>query len=93
MHDIEIHTSCYLRNLLNTKAHHDPDITKFMTMWNFEELWHGEAIAEVLRAHDEPAGSRAGRGDAAAARVEAHRQPRRVDGRSRPPPPTSSPCT
>jgi hypothetical protein len=57
MHDIEIHTSCYLRNLLNTKAHHDPDITKFMTMWNFEELWHGEAIAEVLRAHDEPAGT------------------------------------
>ena len=56
MHDIEIHTSCYLRNLLNTKAHHDADITKFMTMWNFEELWHGEAIAAVLRAHDEVAG-------------------------------------
>ncbi len=57
MHDVEQHTSCYLRNLLNTKAHHDPDITAFLTMWNFEELWHGEAIARVLEAHDEPAGA------------------------------------
>jgi hypothetical protein len=57
MHDVENHTSCYLRNLLNTKAHHDPEITRFLTMWNYEELWHGEAIAEVLRAHDEPAGT------------------------------------
>jgi hypothetical protein len=57
MHDVEAHTSCYLRNLLNTKAHHDPEITKFLTMWNYEELWHGEALAEVLRAHDEPAGA------------------------------------
>jgi hypothetical protein len=54
MHDIEQHTSCYLRNLLNTKAHYDPEITTFLTMWNFEELWHGEAIGEVLAAHDEP---------------------------------------
>lgn len=57
MHDVESHTSCYLRNLLNTKAHHDPEITKFLTMWNYEELWHGEAIGEVLRAHDEPSGT------------------------------------
>ena len=56
MHDVEAHTSCYLRNLLNTKAHHDPAVTKFLTMWAYEELWHGEAIAEVLAAHDEPAG-------------------------------------
>jgi hypothetical protein len=56
MHDVEAHTSCYLRNLLNTKAHHDPAVTKFLTMWAYEELWHGEAIAEVLDAHDEPAG-------------------------------------
>lgn len=57
MHDVEAHTSCYLRNLLNTKAHHDPEITKFLTLWNFEELWHAEALAEVLRAHDEPGGT------------------------------------
>jgi hypothetical protein len=54
MHDIEEHTSCYLRNLLNTKAHYDPEITTFLTMWNFEELWHGEAIGQVLAAHEEP---------------------------------------
>lgn len=65
MHDVEAHTSCYLRNLLNTRAHHDPEITKFLTMWSYEELWHGEAIADVLRAHGETAGS---------ARVAAMRQ-------------------
>ncbi|MGH8973995.1 MAG: ferritin-like domain-containing protein [Acidimicrobiia bacterium] len=57
MHDVEHHTTCYLRNLLNTRAHHDPDVTAFLTLWNFEEHWHGEALAEVLRAHGEPAGS------------------------------------
>ena len=54
MHDVEEHTSCYLRNLLNTRAHHDPEITTFLTMWNFEELWHGEALGAVISAHDEP---------------------------------------
>lgn len=57
MHDIEQHTSCYLRNLLNTRAHQDPEITAFLTMWNFEEYWHGEALAKVLTAHGEPAAS------------------------------------
>jgi hypothetical protein len=58
MHDVEFHTSCYLRNLLNTRAHHDPEVTSFLTMWGFEEHWHGEALAKVLAAHDEPAGAR-----------------------------------
>ena len=57
MHDVEHHTTCYMRNLLNTKAHADPDITAFLTFWNFEEHWHGEALAEVLRAHGEPGGT------------------------------------
>lgn len=57
MHDVEQHTSCYLRNLLNTKAHHDPDITAFLTLWNFEEYWHGDALSRVLVAHDEPGGT------------------------------------
>jgi hypothetical protein len=57
MHDVEHHTSCYLRNLLNTKAHHDPEISAFLTMWAFEEHWHGHALARVLAAHDEPAGT------------------------------------
>ncbi len=57
MHDVEHHTTCYLRNLLNTRAHSDPDVTAFLTMWNYEEHWHGEALAEVLRAHGEPGGA------------------------------------
>lgn len=58
MHDVEFHTSCYLRNLLNTRAHHDPEVTTFLTMWAFEEYWHGEALAKVLAQHDEVAGER-----------------------------------
>jgi rubrerythrin len=65
MHDVELHTTCYLRNLLNTKAHHDPEVTTFLTMWGFEEYWHGEAIGRVLEAHGEPGGD---------ARVAAMRQ-------------------
>src|SRR4029079_8209676 len=57
MHDIELHTVCYLRDLLVTSAHRDPEITTFLTFWSYEEYWHGEAIATVLRAHDEPAGA------------------------------------
>jgi hypothetical protein len=50
------HTACYLRDLLATRAHEDSRATAFMTFWAFEEFWHGEGIATVLRAHGEPAG-------------------------------------
>jgi len=56
MHDVEFHTVCYLRDLLVTPAHRDPAITSFLTMWNYEEYWHGEAIGRVLSAHGEEAG-------------------------------------
>ena len=56
MHDVEFHTVCYLRDLLLTPAHSDPEITAFLSFWVFEEFWHGEALAQVLRAHDEPFG-------------------------------------
>jgi hypothetical protein len=56
MHDIEHHTVCYLRDMLVTRAHEDPDITTFLTIWNYEEHWHGEAIGEVLEAHGRPNG-------------------------------------
>jgi hypothetical protein len=75
MHDIELHTICYLRDLLVTSAHRDPEITTFLTFWSFEEYWHGEAIAEVLRAHGEPAG---------AARVRELRRTRRVAEATKP---------
>jgi rubrerythrin len=56
MHDVEFHTTCYLRDLLVTAAHDDPEITAFLAMWSYEEYWHGDAIAKVLARHDEPAG-------------------------------------
>lgn len=56
MHDVEQHTVCYLRDLLVTRAHRDPEITAFLTFWNFEEYWHGKAIGQVLAAHGEEAG-------------------------------------
>jgi hypothetical protein len=57
MHDVEFHTVCYLRDLLVTRAHRDPAMTTFLTMWSYEEHWHGEAIAQVLAAHGEVAGN------------------------------------
>jgi hypothetical protein len=75
MHDIELHTICYLRDLLVTSAHRDPEITTFLTFWSFEEYWHGEAIATVLRAHGEPAG---------ATRVRELRRTRRVAEAAKP---------
>jgi hypothetical protein len=56
MHDVEFHTVCYLRDLLVSPAHSDPEITSFLSFWVFEEFWHGEALAAVLAAHGEPAG-------------------------------------
>jgi hypothetical protein len=57
MHDVEHHTVCYLRDLLLTPAHQDPEITSFLSCWVFEEMWHGEAIGSVLEAHGEEAGA------------------------------------
>jgi hypothetical protein len=57
MHDVENHTVCYLRDVLVTRAHRDPEVTSFLTMWNYEEFWHGDAIAKILDAHDEQAGT------------------------------------
>jgi hypothetical protein len=56
MHDVEFHTVCYLRDLLVSPAHSDPEVTAFLSFWAFEEFWHGEALADVLRRHGEQAG-------------------------------------
>ena len=75
MHDVEYHTVCYLRDLLVTRSHRDPEITAFLTMWNFEEYWHGEALGRVLAAHGETAGP---------PRIEAVRRLHRVRDRLAP---------
>lgn len=56
MHDVESHTVCYQRDLLVTRAHDDPALTTFLTMWAFEEHWHGVALSKVLAAHGVVAG-------------------------------------
>jgi hypothetical protein len=53
MCDVEYHTVCYLRDMLVTPSHKDPEVTAFMTMWNMEEYWHGAALAKVLESHGE----------------------------------------
>jgi hypothetical protein len=56
MCDVETHTICYLRDLLVTPSHRDPEVTTFLTMWVHEEHWHGEALARVLDVHGIPTG-------------------------------------
>ena len=51
MCDVEYHTSCYLRDLLVTHSHRRDEVRGFMTTWNREEFWHGEALAAVLSRH------------------------------------------
>lgn len=51
MCDVEYHTVCYLRDMLVTPSHKDAEVSAFMTMWNREEFWHGEALAAVLAMH------------------------------------------
>jgi rubrerythrin len=51
MMDIETHTVSYLRDLLATRAVADPQITAFLSCWVYEELWHGEAFSDFLRAY------------------------------------------
>ncbi|WP_420113763.1 ferritin-like domain-containing protein [Pseudactinotalea sp.] len=51
MCDVEYHTSCFLREMLVTPSHREEDAAGFMTMWNREEFWHGEALAAVLARH------------------------------------------
>ena len=48
MMDIESHTVIFLRDLLATQAASDPDVTAFLCCWNYEELWHGEALSRLL---------------------------------------------
>jgi hypothetical protein len=50
MMDIETHTIVYLRDLLNTRAIKDGEISSFLACWLYEEAYHGRAIARLLRA-------------------------------------------
>lgn len=51
MFDVERHTICYLRDMLVTPTHKDAAATAFLTRWAYEDFWHSEAVASLLRAH------------------------------------------
>lgn len=51
MFDVERHTICYLRDLLITPTHKDATATAFLTRWTYENFWHSEGVASILRAH------------------------------------------
>lgn len=50
MMDIEAHTLCYLRDLLNADAGRDPEIADFLACWLYEESYHGRAIEKFVQA-------------------------------------------
>jgi rubrerythrin len=46
--DIESQTIMYMRDILNTEGVLDPDVMSFLTIWNYEEFYHGQALAKLL---------------------------------------------
>lgn len=48
MADTETHTILYMRDLLAGHSARDPRITAFLSVWVYEELWHGRAIDRFL---------------------------------------------
>ena len=46
--DVENHVPLYLSHLLVTRACMNPVITAFLSMWAYEELWHGENLSRFL---------------------------------------------
>lgn len=52
--DIEGQTILYMRDLLHTNAIDDPAVIGFLSAWNYEEYFHGEALAKVLAVCGKP---------------------------------------
>ena len=46
--DVENHVPLYLSHLLVTRACMNPVITTFLSLWAYEELWHGENLSRLL---------------------------------------------
>ena len=46
--DIEWQTVIYLRDFLNTTAALEPDVLAFLSVWNYEEFFHGRALARLM---------------------------------------------
>lgn len=52
--DIEAQTLVYLRDFLGTRAAFEPEVAGFITMWNYEEFFHGEALGRLLAVCGHP---------------------------------------
>ena len=48
--DIESQTVFYFLEVAPLKVARDPELLSFLTMWNYEELFHARAISELLTA-------------------------------------------
>lgn len=71
--DIESQTFFYMLEVAKLETARDPDLISFLTMWNYEEHFHSQAILRLMRECGTPvapAGSRAA-GVRAAARLRA----------------------
>ncbi|HEX5035888.1 MAG TPA: hypothetical protein VFX30_01875 [bacterium] len=56
--DIESQTIMYMRDILNTEGVLDPDVMSFLTIWNYEEFYHGQALARLLEECGHPLAER-----------------------------------
>lgn len=54
MGDTESHTILYMRDLLAGYTARDPEVTAFLSVWVYEELWHGRAIDMILAKSGRP---------------------------------------
>lgn len=52
--DTETHTILYMRDLLAGHSARDSEITAFLSVWVYEELWHGRAISRLLAEAGRP---------------------------------------
>ncbi|HXH31352.1 MAG TPA: acyl-ACP desaturase [Bacteriovoracaceae bacterium] len=52
--DIEGQTIVYLRDILHTKSALDPEVIGFLSMWNYEEYFHGRALSTFLEVCGHP---------------------------------------
>ncbi|MBI2082128.1 MAG: hypothetical protein HYT76_01030 [Deltaproteobacteria bacterium] len=46
--DIEAQTIFYLKALLNTRITDDPESIAFLSLWNYEEYFHGRVLSQLL---------------------------------------------
>ncbi len=54
MSNIENHTIIYMREMLATTAALESEVVAFLSMWNYEEFFHGRALARVLEVCGQP---------------------------------------